>query len=282
MKNFCLIVNRSKDIDHAITNKITDYLMEHGANCYALDLPNTYEERKTHALELPEDIDCVITLGGDGTLIRAARSLLLRDIPIMGVNLGHLGFLAEIDKESLLSSLVRLLSDDYQIEDRMMIRGVIYKNGRQIDDDIALNDIVLNRLSHMHVIDFDVYVDGAYLMNYRADGMIVSTPTGSTAYNLSAGGPLVAPTAQVVTMTPICAHALNARCVIIDASGTIEIRVKATAGGVKEGCVVAYDGDHIVDLDDGDMIRICRFDRSVRLIKFAQTSFIELLRKKMQ
>ena len=139
MKNFCLIVNRSKDIDHAITNKITDYLMEHGANCYALDLPNTYEERKTHALELPEDIDCVITLGGDGTLIRAARSLLLRDIPIMGVNLGHLGFLAEIDKESLLSSLDRLLSDDYQIEDRMMIRGAIYKNGRQIDDDIALN-----------------------------------------------------------------------------------------------------------------------------------------------
>ncbi|MBO7514046.1 MAG: NAD(+)/NADH kinase [Lachnospiraceae bacterium] len=282
MKNFCLIVNRSKDVDHKITHTITRYLEEHKVNCIALDLPCSYEERRSNELMLPEDTDCVITLGGDGTLIRAARSLNRRDIPIMGVNLGHLGFLAEIDKEGLFPSLDRLLSDDYQIEDRMMIHGVIYKNGSEIVDDIALNDIVLNRLSHMHVIDFDVYVDGAYLMNYRADGMIVSTPTGSTAYNLSAGGPLVAPTAQVVTMTPICAHALNARCVIIDASGTIEIRVKATAGNVKEGCVVAYDGDHIVDLDDGDMIRICRSDRPVRLIKFAQTSFIELLRKKMQ
>jgi len=283
VKNFCLIVNRSKDIDHKITNRITEYLKEHNAACYVYDMPIRYEDRVCDTHALPDDTDCVITLGGDGTLLQAARDLYLREIPIMGVNLGHLGFLAEIDADGILPSLDRLLADDYQIEERMMIQGMILNGDKEIMKDIALNDIVLNRLGHMHVIDFDVFVNGAYLMNYRADGMILSTATGSTAYNLSAGGPLVVPTAQLVAMTPICAHALNARCVIVDVPSTIEIRIKPSAtASAKEGCVVAFDGDHIVNLNDDDVIRISRFDRPTRLIKFAQTSFIELLRKKMQ
>lgn len=283
MKNIGLIVNRSKDVDYTITNTITAYLKEHGVNCHVFDMPVTYEERGSKTAELPEDTDCVITLGGDGTLLQTARDLYQKDIPIMGVNLGHLGFLAEIDRDGVIPALDRLLSGDFEIEERMMIRGIIYNQGKEIVNDIALNDIVINRFSHMHVIDFDVYVNGAYLMNNRADGILLSTPTGSTAYNLSAGGPLVVPTAQVVAMTPICAHALNSRCVIVDASSTIEIHIRSTAtADGREGCVVAYDGDHVVDLNDDDVIRIIRSDRPVRLIKFAQTSFIELLRNKMQ
>ena len=283
MKNFGLFVNRSKDVDGKITNSIRAYLEEHEATCFVYDMPASYEERQKVKVALPEDTECVITLGGDGTLIQAARDMYLRDIPVMGVNLGHLGFLAEIDKDRLFPSLDRLLKDDYEIEERMLIQGVILHNGKEVMTDIALNDIVLNRVGHMHVIDFDVYVNGAYLMNYRADGMIFSTATGSTAYNLSAGGPLVVPTAQLMVMTPICAHALNARCVIVDAFSTIEVRIKpSTSASSKEGCVLAYDGNHIVDLNEDDVIRVSRFEKPTRLIKLSQTSFIELLRKKMQ
>lgn len=139
---------------------------------------------------------------GDGTLLQAARDVVHLDIPLLGINLGTLGFLAEVDKNSVYPALDRLLSDDYELEDRMMLEGKIYRGEELIGKDIALNDIVIGREGHLRVIRFKNYVNDAYMNSYNADGIIISTPTGSTGYSLSAGGPVVSPSASMMIMTP--------------------------------------------------------------------------------
>ena len=182
MDRFYIIPNSAKDPELAFSGMIIKYLEQRGARCHVQPITEKMEGpyHYTDPDGIPEDTQCIIVLGGDGTLLQAARDVVHKDIPLLGINLGTLGFLAEIDKNSVYPALDRLLSDDYELEERMMLEGKIYHGDDLIGQDIALNDIVIGREGHLRVIRFKNYVNDAYMNSYNADGIIISTPTGST------------------------------------------------------------------------------------------------------
>ena len=218
METFYIITNRLKDPDFRITREIQNYIEDHGKRCV---LSKKDEEGHIIPGTVPEGMDCALVLGGDGTLIRAARELGGHNIPLLGVNMGTLGYLAEVELPRIREALDMLFSGEPDIEDRMMMRGSI--DGR--NEYMAMNDIVVTREGNLRVVQFHVYVNGVLLNSYLADGVIISTPTGSTGYNLSAGGPVVEPTAQMFVITPICCHALNASSVVLSAEDVIEVEI---------------------------------------------------------
>ena len=209
MRTFYIIANSDKDENLAFSREIADYLASRGARGILRE--REQELRETHREFDAGEVDGILVLGGDGTLLRAARELAGRRIPFLGINMGHLGYLAEIERQNIRTALDRLLADDYTVEERMMLTGSVWMGGKQAGRDTALNDIVINRSGNLRVVDYEVYVNGLYLNSFTADGVIVSTPTGSTGYSLSAGGPIVSPTASMLIMTPICPHTLNSR-----------------------------------------------------------------------
>ena len=200
MKNFAVVRNPLKDRSNKMTARVIDYMADRGARCALV----------TDASDMEDDTEAVIVLGGDGTLLRASKMVVERQLPLLGINLGTLGYLAEVDKSSMFSAMDRLLADDFIIEPRMMLDAVIMRDGRVIAEDLALNDVVVIRHGPLRVIDFMNYVNGSYLNSYSADGIIIATATGSTGYSLSAGGPIVSPKAEAILLTPVAAHTLNA------------------------------------------------------------------------
>ena len=187
MRSFTIITNDIKDKDFEVTNKIVDYLTSHDCSCAVMNTKQRSQEGKYHytdASQIPEDTDCIIVLGGDGTLLQAARDVVDKDIPLLGINLGTLGYLAEIDRHMVIQALEHLMHDNYTIESRMMLKGTVYHKGKSIATDLALNDIVIGREGAFRVINFRSFVNDEYLTSYKADGIIISTPTGSTGYSL--------------------------------------------------------------------------------------------------
>ena len=192
--------------------------------------------------------------------------------------MGTLGYLAEVEVQNIESAIDQLVSDQPVVEARMMLKGTL---NDQIED-IALNDIVLTRLRTLHLIRFNVYVNGALLNSYQADGVIVSTPTGSTAYNLSAGGPIVEPTASMIVITPICSHALNTSSIVLSADDEIVLEVGEGRDGSVEDAGISFDGDRNIEVHTGDRIVIRKADDTTKLLKLSKVSFLEILRKKMK
>ena len=191
MKIFHIYTNLLKDTGGETTAYIRNYLEERGCICKD---------------QVDGTVEGIIVLGGDGTMLRAAGEYLGRHIPMIGVNLGTLGYLAEVEQDQIETALDSLIADKYEVESRMMLSGIPVIAGESMAPMIALNDIVITRKGALHVINFNIYVNGQLLSTYNADGMIISTPTGSTAYNLSAGGPIVEPKARLILMTPVCSH----------------------------------------------------------------------------
>ncbi len=285
MKNFLLVTNAAKTNGKENAEKIIQILERNGCRCTA----NLFTEPQSDGRYLftkpelvPEDTEAILTLGGDGTFIHAAKDLVELGLPVMGVNYGTLGYLTEVDVDGFEDVLKSILKGDYHVEDRMLIYGEIEREGRIIHKDIALNDIVLNRSATMGVIDYDVRINGDFLNSYSADGMIISTPTGSTGYNLSAGGPVAHPTAEVMLATPICAHTLNSRTIVFSANVEIEIIIKARSSERKQIKMVSFDGEGEVALENGDIIRIRKADVFAKKLKVAKMSFVEHLGKKMR
>ena len=186
MNNFFIITNQPKDPGFQVTNSAAAYLHDHGANVTLRESKGLGEARHTDPQEVPEGTECILVLGGDGTLLRAAGDLVTLGIPLLGINLGTLGFLAEIDRDSIYPALDALLQDRYQIEDRMMLHGDVWHEDTLLCSQRVLNDILVSREGTPHVVSLRNYVNDKYLNEYRADGLIVSTPTGSTGYSLSA------------------------------------------------------------------------------------------------
>ena len=289
MKHFYVIKNPEKDGVSQVAEEIRAYIEDRGGTC-VIQEPKTSghnPERSrgqtyfqyTDACTVPEHTECVITLGGDGTLIQGARDLAGRQIPMAGVNLGNLGYLTQIgSREDVEELLDALLADQYQLERRMMLKGSIFREGSLVKEDLALNEIVITRRENLRVLKFRIYVNGEYLSEYRADGMIVATPTGSTAYNLSAGGPIVAPNARMSILTPICPHALNGRSIVLSAEDQIEIEA---LGNDDQGQVAVFDGDTAICMMVGDRIRIERSQVETILVKLKNISFLDNLRSKL-
>ena len=285
MKNFYIIANRIKYKDLSVAGAIETYLKDHGCACWVEAEGPEREERHYHYTDpgaIPEEIQCVIVLGGDGTLLQAARDVVERQIPLLGINLGTLGYLAEIDRQSIFPALDRLMNDEYEIEGRMMLTGTVYRDGRILDQDIALNDIVIGGQENFTIIQFNNYVNGEYLNTYRADGIIISTPTGSTGYSLSAGGPLIFPAAALFLMTPLAPHTLNSRSIVFPPESEISVEIGRGRDGQLQQAAAYFDGDTRVPMETGDRIVIRRAKLDTLIVKIHHSSFLEILSKKMR
>ena len=283
MKHFLIYTNRHKDRELRMTERIRAYLQEKG-QCVTVklcELKEQYEGQEEATSDFPPEADCMIVLGGDGTMLQAVREIKKLSIPMIGVNLGTLGYMAEIEPAGLEESLDRLIRGDYEQECRMMLNGkVFFQNGKE-DEGWALNDIVISRKGSLQVIHFNIYVNGQFLNHYSADGMIVTTPTGSTGYNLSAGGPLVEPRAKLIMLTPICPHTLNQRSIILSPEDTIEIEIPKGREERMQTVEANFDGRHVIPLCTGERIRIVKSEKTTEFIQLNQVSFLEVLHKKM-
>jgi len=280
MKHFYLIVNKEKENAEKGAEMIAEYLSRQGCEClWDQEPPDTSEYRYTDGRKVPQETECVIVLGGDGTLIQASRDLAGRNLPLFGVNMGHLGYLTQICCErDILTAMDDLLADRYRLEHRMMLQGRVISDGRTVAEDIALNDIILGRMG-LHTLKYDLYVNGEFFNEYTADGMIMATPTGSTAYNLSAGGPIAAPESDLIIMTPICPHTLNSRSIVLSSENRIMLKV---TGGEDREQFLSFDGDTVVKLRRGDRIDVERSEITTTLVQLSQVSFLENIRKKMK
>ena len=284
MDTLYIITNYQKDPEMTVAHEIRDYLKSKGKTCYIQqkeveDPQGRY--RYTDAQHVSDEVECVLVLGGDGTLLQAARDLVDRSIPLLGINMGTLGYLAEIDRKNIFPALDKLIGGEYTVEHRMMLTGTAFHQSRRMLADIALNDIVISRNGRLRVVDFNVYVDGAFLSSYTADGIIISTPTGSTGYNLSVGGPIVAPEASLILLTAIAPHTLNSRPIVLPDFVEITIEIGTNHGTDIDGAEATFDGDTSVKLSSGDRIVITRSMREALMIKTKNTSFLEILREKM-
>ena len=280
MKHFYLIVNKEKENAEKGAEMIAEYLSRQGCEClWDQEPPDTSEYRYTDGRKVPQETECVIVLGGDGTLIQASRDLAGRNLPLFCVNMGHLGYLTQICCErDILTAMDDLLADRYRLEHRMMLQGRVISDGRTVAEDIALNDIILGRMG-LHTLKYDLYVNGEFFNEYTADGMIMATPTGSTAYNLSAGGPIAAPESDLIIMTPICPHTLNSRSIVLSSENRIMLKV---TGGEDREQFLSFDGDTVVKLRRGDRIEVERSEITTTLVQLSQVSFLENIRKKMK
>jgi NAD+ kinase len=218
-------------------------------------------------------------LGGDGTLLRAVAELADVKAPFLGINLGKLGFLAEVDKSHIEPALEQLLAGHYSIEKRMMLDGIV----NELDDSrhSALNDVVIAGSKSMQMIYFDLYVNGLLLNSYGADGMIVSTPTGSTGYNLSAGGPLVEPNAQAFLLTPVCSHSLSSRSIILAPEEEVAIEISIGKYGETQEVEALFDGRNRVAMKSGDRIRITKSAKTTAIVRLSKMNFLEILKQKL-
>ena len=285
MKHFLIYTNKHKDKNLMATERIRSYLQQKGQRVTVLirepEYKNRYEGDCEEAPDIPPGVDCMIVLGGDGTVLQAARETKKILIPIIGVNLGTLGYMTEIEPGNLEEALERLIRGDYEQESRMMLNGRICFQDKREDEGWALNDIVISRSGSLQIIKFNIYVNGQFLNNYNADGVIVTTPTGSTGYNLSAGGPLVEPRAKLIMLTPICPHTLNQRSIILSPEDVIEIEIPQGRDGRMQTVEANFDGSHVVPMCTGDHIRIVKSEKITEFIQLNQVSFLEVLHKKM-
>lgn len=277
MNHFLVVTNEQKDPGFACTEHIHDYLTQHRCDCVVDSGSHINLEA------LPPQTECIIVLGGDGTLLRAARATVALDIPLIGVNLGTLGYLAEVESSNLDQALDALIEGNFTREKRMMLSGrkKPVNPAEKPAKFYALNDIAIARHGGLQMITFHIYVNGQLLNTYQADGILVATPTGSTGYNLSAGGPIVEPKADIILLTPICPHTLNTRSVVLSPDDTIVIEVAENRHGQQQEVEACFDGSDRYSMVPGDRIEIYRSSRKTEIIKLSRESFLEVLHKKM-
>lgn len=279
MKNFLIITNKYKDSDLSVTKRVVSYLEKNQASCRVLaDLGSQYEEIP----DLEPDTEGMIVIGGDGTILQAARVVVGKNIPIIGINKGTLGFLTEIEISELEQVLHKLLCDEYRIEERIMLKGEIYHHGEMAYDSLALNDLVISRSGFSRIIECKIWVNGKIMNNYHGDGLIVATPTGSTGYSLSAGGPVVCPKAEIMLVTPICPHAIGARSTVLVPTDDIWIEIGRLRKTQEEEAIATFDGQMGIRLKPGDRIHVSPAAEKTRLIRMKEHNFYEILRNKMK
>lgn len=281
MKKFVIVSNMYKDPELKISNQIAEYIKVKGAEAInLLQFTPDVERFEDFAYDkIPEDTECIIVLGGDGTMIRVVRKTRRMNIPVIGVNLGTLGYLCELDKENMYYAIDKILEDKYIIEQRLMIKG--YRKGEE-NGRTALNDIVVHPTGVLAILRLNVYVNGQFLTTYDGDGVLISTPTGSTGYNLSAGGPIIEPGANILALTPINAHNLNSKGIILRAEDVIEVELVPRRSNKEDTAHISCDGDHFATLKAGERFVIERAVHTIKICKVNKQSFLETMRKKMR
>ncbi|QCX32687.1 NAD(+)/NADH kinase [Caloramator sp. E03] len=276
-----IITNMSKDNDLQMTKKILEWLNQKG--CEVL-LPEEVAfkinriELGCKNEELYGKCDFAIVLGGDGTLLGVARECVKYNTPILGVNIGHLGFIAEVEAEDVFDALEKILNNEYSIEERLMLEAKVVKDGLEEDTFYCLNDFGITKGILARIITLKVFVNNEYMDTYNADGIIISTPTGSTAYSLSAGGPILNPKIEAIIITPICCHSLSARSIVISKDEIVRVEVADDSQ-----CVyLTTDGQKGYKLKNGDSVIIKKAPYTTKLIKVLDRSFYDVLRNKLK
>ncbi len=277
MKSFFLIVNPTRDGGLASAHDIEEYLGKRGMVCSThVTAESDGYDRYTDSSSIPSDTDCILVLGGDGTMIQAASDVADTGIPMLGINTGRLGYLTDVDRNDIIPALDALIQDKYIVDERMMLTGKVISGGSEVCSDSALNDIIVHRQGAMRIVDYNVYVNKKFLKSYRADGIIVSTPTGSTAYSLSAGGPIVEPASKLFIITPICPHTLNSRSVVLSSEDEIYITTET------DDIEVAFDGREMAPLPEDGGVSITRSDKVTKIVRLHDDSFLNVLHNKFK
>lgn len=276
MNKFLIVANTDKDINLKLSQDIVAYINDKGAKAVVVSDMQQHYNGKLIKPEYLEGVEAVIVLGGDGTMLRAAHSIGTCQVPLLGVNLGTLGFLTEIEESNAYKAIDRLLVDDYSIEKRMMIEGCTGDTSFS-----CLNDVVITRAGFSRIIGLNIYVNEQLLDTYEADGVIVATPTGSTGYNLSAGGPIISPKSRAVVVTPISPHSLTSKSVVFDSADRIRIEVVKKRRTQETEAIVSFDGADNIELSAGESVEVTCSKREIQLIKMYDVSFYSVLREKI-
>lgn len=236
---------------------------------------------KLHIRDLKTELlnaDLLVCFGGDGTILHAAKDASAADVPVLGVNMGSVGFMAEVEQENL-AVLAEIVKGSYRLEQRMLVDVKVIRDGRILFRSVALNDAVITKGAVARVIDLNVYGDKALICSIYGDGVIVATPTGSTAYSLSAGGPIVEPSAENIIVTPISAHMLQAKAMVLDKSRVINVTVPKQS---RKTAYLSVDGGKAFKLFAGDTVEICRSKRQLRLVTLTDQNFYEIINQKLE
>lgn len=260
--------------------KLRDWFEKKGVGVYTEEMSSKALlsqclEEKTN---IPETVDWIVVLGGDGTLLGAARKVWRFGLPILGINLGGLGFITEVPLKSLYSDLEKLISGKVLIEYRLMLHARVLRDGKEKCNFSVLNDVVINKAALARIIDLKVSISNCFLTTFRADGLIVSSPTGSTGYNLSAGGPILYPDLEALILTPICPFTLTQRPVILSDTSIIEI----TVGESSEEVTLTFDGQVGFDFLHGDRLIVSKSEKKLKLIKSPDQDYFDILRTKLK
>ena len=284
--NVLLIVNTRKTIPERSVDSLIKLFSERNVGIFAFETARAVIERSDGRGKVvfigdddfPDNVSFAVVLGGDGSIIRAASFLCRRDVPMVGVNFGAVGYLAELESEDI-AELGRILDGDYDLDVRMMLDAQIRDSQGNVRLTLtALNDIVLSNGPVANLLSFDLFCDGVRLGNYRADGVIAATATGSTAYSLSAGGPILDPSLSAVCVTPICPHSLESRPAVLNGDSVIEL---CSIQCRKNSVYVTADGREGVRLEGGDTVKISRSSLTTKLIRLKSSGFLEVLRNKL-
>ncbi len=278
MKRLLIWPNTDKDQVRGLTGRIWRWSLDHGIDTViptVLAEAIGYQDLGRSMEELSEgSVDGIIVLGGDGTLLHAAKALAALNCPILGVNLGHLGFLTEVEVPDLMSALTAMVNDRYEIDQRDLLAMRVMRGHHELVRFEAMNDVVVTKGPFARLINLETFVDEAYVTTYPADGLIVSSPTGSTAYSLSAGGPILSPALGVMVVTPICPHSFFDRSIVINGDQQVKIRVRA----MHRDTLVTVDGQETYPLIDGDEVIVETSPTKIRLFRRPGWSFFQVLR----
>ena len=228
--------------------------------------------------EIVSLVDLVFVLGGDGTMLNVSRLVAEKGIPILGINLGSLGFITEVNRDEIFSTVDKMLNGGCAIEERLMLSAAIHREGKKIADYTVLNDVVINKGALARIIDLETNIDGNYVTTFKADGLIISTPTGSTAYSLSAGGPILYPTLESIVLTPICSHTLTNRPIVLPDHSKIEIIIKS----LSEDVFLTLDGQVGFSLRMNDVITISKAHYKTKLLLPFERNYFKVLRTKLK
>lgn len=281
MKNVGIIPNILKDNDLAFTRKLINYLTE--KDCNPVLQKEIADKMELSEYGLSDDdffrkSEFVIVLGGDGTMLRAGAMSCKYNTPIVGINLGTVGFLIDVEVSSAFLAIEKILAGDYKIEKRIMLNSVMTLDGAEKECFTSLNDVCISKGTYSKIINLNVYVNDEYLATFRADGIIIATPTGSTAYNLSAGGPIVKPDAQNIVITPVCAHSFHARGIVVSGDDVIKIVADDTTRGEM---FIYADGDMRANFKNNDILVVKKSQFYTNIIKTTEGSFYDTLRRKL-
>lgn len=281
MKTVGIVPNYNKEPAMKLVNELAEFLLKKECKVvltYKIAEMTGLNDLGVTKYELYSKSDFIIVLGGDGTLLDTGRKAAKFGTPLLGINMGTMGFLATADGSEAETAIEKVLNGEYKIEKRLMLESEIISDTDNPKQYIAVNDVCISRGVFTKITEYNIYVNEEYLATFRADGIIISTPTGSTAYNLSAGGPVLKSDIACMVITPICPHSLHSRSIVVSADDTVRIEASFGSNG---DIIMSMDGQTSVILNNGDIINVRKSANSINIIKTNTRSFYEILRKKL-